>query len=326
MTANVTRRRLVLALIIGGLLPRGSWAGGRSRPVRIGALSASWGPTPQMAGMRDLLLERGYREVGDFDIGVRFTQGDLSALGEAARQLLAFPVDMLFTSGSDAARAAKQATATIPIVFTGPIGDPVRAGLVQTYGRPGGNVTGVTDLDLDLCPKRLELLREMVPGLKRALFPFDSADDYSVVMARTYSEAGRRLGVGVVDKPCRTTAEARWVVAASRRDVQAIVVPSSLSFNIPGVVLDATLEKPIPTMFNAAFWAEKGALASYGPDLYVSGRQAGRLVEKIMSGVPPADIPVEANPKIEFTINRKTAQILRLSLPLGVVNRADRLL
>ena len=86
------------------------------------------------------------------------------------------------------------------------------------------------------------------------------------------------------------------------------------------------LEKPIPTIFNAAFWAEKGALASYGPDFYDSGRQAGRLVEKIISGIAPADIPVEANPKIEFTINRKTAQALKLSLPQGVVQRADRLI
>ena len=143
-------RKLGIILVVagGGLLSPGADAADRSGPILIGALTESWGPSPSMAGLRDGLLELGYRENEQFVIGVRFTQGDLSALPAAARELVEQGVHILFTSGPVSAQAARMATTQIPIVFGGGGGNPVAQGLVQSFARPGGNITGVADLHL----------------------------------------------------------------------------------------------------------------------------------------------------------------------------------
>jgi len=135
-----------------------------TKPVRIGVLTDSWGPTPGVVGLRDGLKERGYHENQDFVIGVRFTQGDIAALPQAARELVEQGIDILFTTNPAPAKAAQMATSRIPIVFYG-TGDPIGLGLIQSFARPGGNITGVTDLDLELDSKRLEIFKEMIRDL-----------------------------------------------------------------------------------------------------------------------------------------------------------------
>ena len=206
------------------------------------------------------------------------------------------------------------ATTRIPIVFAA-VGDPVGLGLIQSFARPGGNITGVTDGDLELSPKRLELFNEMIPGLKRVLFPYDPADAYAMAAGSMYRDAARQLGIVLVEQPMRTQEEARATLAQVRQaEVDGIVSRPDLSLNIPGFVLEAAVQRAIPTMFDAAFLVERGGLVSYGPDLYESGRQAARLVDKILKGEDPAEIPVEANPKIEFAINLKVAKALKLTI------------
>src|SRR6266487_3598554 len=168
----------------------------RTRPFLIGALNASWGPTPQVVGLRDGLLALGYRENEQFVIGVRFTQGNLPALPAAARQLVQDGVDVIFADHDDAAKAAQQATTQIPIVFA-TVGDPVGFGLIHTFARPGGNITGVADLHLELGPKRLEVFREIIPGLQRVLFPYHATDVYATAEARELRTAAHRLGIGL---------------------------------------------------------------------------------------------------------------------------------
>jgi putative ABC transport system substrate-binding protein len=219
------------------------------------------------------------------------------------------------------------ATNRIPIVFAAVVGDPVELGLVQSFARPGGNITGVTDADLELSAKRLEIFREMLPGLKRLLLPYDPNDAYAAKAARAYRDAARQLGVALLERPLRTEEEARTTLSGLRKaEVDGIVAPSSLSLNIPGLVLDATSQRAIPSMFNGGFFVERGGLVSYGPDFYESGRQAARLVEKILKEEDPGRIPVEANPKIELAINRKTAKALKLAIPASVQQRANRLI
>jgi putative ABC transport system substrate-binding protein len=162
---------IIVFLLMGGtLLARDVDAADRARPARIGVLTSAWGPTPQVVGLRDGLLELGYREDEDFVLGIRFTPGDLTALPTAARELVQYGVDMLIADEDAPARALQRATTQMPVVFLA-VGDPVGLGLVQSFARPGGNITGVTDLSLDLVPKRLEVFRELVPGLQRVLFP-----------------------------------------------------------------------------------------------------------------------------------------------------------
>lgn len=265
---------LVLLTLSSGLLTHGASAAERSRPIRIGALTTSWGPTPEMAALRDRLLELGYHERDDFVLGVRFTQGDNAALLHAAQQLVAYDVDLIFAVGHTlVVQAAQKATTRIPIVFAA-VSDPVEAGLIQSFARPGSNTTGVSDLDLELVPKRLEVFREMIPGLQRVLFPYDPADPVHLLEAQALRSAAHRLGIVLMEKPLRTEEEAKTVLAEIKPDVvDGILAPRCCSLNIPGFILETASPKSLPTMFQQVFWVEQGALASYGPDYYASGRQ-----------------------------------------------------
>jgi len=314
-------------LLSSGLVTGDIDAEERAQPIKIGVLTSSWGPTPMTVGLRDGLLELGYRENEQFVIGVRFTQGDLTALPAAARELVQYGVDIIFASEDSPAKAAQMATTRIPIVFS-QVSDPVGQGLIQSFARPGGNITGVTDLQGELGPKRLELFHEIVPSLKRVLYPYDAADTAVVAEAIAYREAARRLRIELVEKPVRTEEEAQVTLAQiSKGEVDGILTPISASLNIPGFILEASSQRAIPTMFGgAAFWVERGALAGYGPDFHETGRQAARLMDKILKGADPAEIPVEVNPKIEFAINLKVAKALGLTIAPEVLYRADRII
>jgi putative ABC transport system substrate-binding protein len=301
-------------------------AQGRARPVRIGGLTVSWGWTPGFVGLREGLLELGYREGEDFVIGVRFTGGDVAGFEAAARDLLTQGADILVAGEGDSALAALAATTQIPIVMiTG--GDPVRRGLAHSYARPGGNLTGVTDLDLELAAKRLEMFRQIVPGLRRVLFAYDSADRYSGAEAAAYRDGAHRLGLTLVERPIRGRVAAEALFSQLQRgEVDGMLGPNSLTSNIPGLVLEAASRLAVPSMFMGSFYVERGGLANYGPNWHASGRQAARLVDKIIKGIKPATIPIEVSSKIEFAINLKTAKVLGLTIPREVLYQADRII
>lgn len=312
---------LVVALIVSD-----GFAAGLSKPVRIGVLTDSWGPTPGVMGLRDGLEQFGYRENRDFMIGVRFTQGDITALPAAARELIQHGADILFTNNPGPAKAAQMATNRIPVIFYG-AGDPVGLGLIRSFARPGGNVTGIIDLDLELDSKRLEIFKEMIPALRRVLFPYDPAEAFSVAQTKVYRQAAGSLGIVLIEKPLRTKAEAEATFAAIQKNqVNGIVAPRSLSLNIPGLALEATSRQKIPTMFFGPWYVENGGLASYGPDFYESGRMAARLVDKILQGAKTAEIPVEVNNKIEFVVNLKVAQALGVKIAPDALYRATRVI
>jgi putative tryptophan/tyrosine transport system substrate-binding protein len=318
-----------MVLLVSGVLLGGpTHAAERTRPIRIGALTESWGPTQSIVGLRDGLLELGYREHEQFVLGVRFTQGDLAALPTAARELVQLGVDLLFASDVPAAKAAQLATSDVPIVFCGLGGNPVEMGLIQSFARPGGNITGVVNLEVDLGPKRLEVFRELVSGLHRILFPYDPTEASIVAAARGYRDAARRLGLVLVEQPVRTLAEAQATLAQVRKDeVDGILQPPHIAWNIPGFIVETARQHGIPTMSDDVFWAEQGGgLASYGPDTYASGQQAVRLVDKILKGAKPAELPVETNAKIEFVINLKVAKALGLTIDPVVLFQANRLI
>jgi putative ABC transport system substrate-binding protein len=291
-------------------------------------LTESWGPTPAIIGLRDGLVELGYRENQDFVLGVRFTAGSAEELPRAARQLVERGADVLVTGGGGAseARALQQATQSIPVVFMSG-SDPVGEKLVQSFARPGGNVTGVADLDVELAPKRLELFQGMVPGLKRVLFPYDGSDPYVVAQLDRHREAARRLGLTLIERPVRTQGEAQQVLGSVKRgDVDGIFSPRFLSLNIPGFIIEAGLKQSIPTMLHASFFVEQGGLASYAANLHEVGRHAARLVDRIIKGARPSDVPVEQATRFELVINMKTARLLGLAIPQAILLRADRLI
>jgi len=322
-------RLLVLAitLAIHGLIGGTAEAQRAARPVQIGALTESWGPTPAIIGLRDGLQALGYREDKDFTIGVRFTQGESAELLAAARELVRGGADIIVTTeGGNSARAAQMATDRIPIVFIGG-GDPVELGLVKSLARPGGNLTGIASLDVELAPKRLEIFRELVPGLKRVLLVYDATHKHAAEQLEPYCAAARSLGLTLVERPVRSQEEAGAVISGLRRgDVDGIFAPRVLSLNIPGFIVATSAKGTFPTMFQAAFFAERGGLASYGATDGDLGRLAARLVDRILKGAKPADLPVEQPTKFELVINVKTAKALGLTIPQSLLHRADRLI
>lgn len=317
---------LGLLLMSRGLLPASTSAAEHARPFLIGVLTPSWGSTPMTAGLRDGLLALGYREHEQFDIGVRFTQGNITALPAAAQDLVQYGVDLIIAEGTEAAKVAQSVSKRLPIVFTG-ASDPVGLGLIHSFARPGGHITGVTELRTELSPKRLELFRKMLPGLQRVFYLYNPRSAASVESASVYREAAHRLAIELREQPVQTEAEAQTLLAQVRPGgMDGIVQPPSIILNIPGFILETAVQRGIPAMFDDVSYVERGALASYGPDLYESGRQAARLVDKILTGASPAEIPVEVNNKIEFTINLKTANALGLTIPPEVLYRAARII
>jgi putative ABC transport system substrate-binding protein len=324
---NVTWWRslnVVLLMLSISLLLSGVSHAERRRPIRIGALTESWGPTPQVLGLRDGLEALGYRENEDFFLGVRFTQGDMTTLPDAARELIQQGVDLIFTNADPATQAAQQATDRIPIVFGGSL-DPVAMGFIKSFARPGGNITGVADLALRLGPKRLQVFSELVPDLRRVLLPYDANNRFSVMSLQTFRDAARRLGITLVEKAVSSRQEVRDLLSRlSKDEVDGILAPNYISLNIPGVVMETAVKSGIPAIFDGTFYVEHGALASYGPDFYQSGRLAARLVDQILKGKKPADMPVEVNSQIVFAINLKTAKALGLTIAPQVLFQADK--
>lgn len=319
---------LALGMVVAAQSPMARVAEAQPRRlVKIGALTESWGPTPAIIGLRDGLQELGYRENQDFAIGVRFVQGNLAELPEAARALTRQGVDIIVTSGGDhSTRAAQQATTKIPIVFLEGT-DPVSAGFVKSLARPGGNITGIADLEFELVPKGLEIFRELVPGLKRVLLVYDATNDVAVSRLKVHRDAAQRLGLKLVERPVRTEDEARAAISEIKKsEVDGIFSPRLLSQNIPGLILEIAPKRAIPTMFETPFYVERTGLASYGADKYALGSQAARQVDKILKGAKPGDIPVEQATKFVLAINLKTAQALGITIPQSVLLRADRLI
>src|SRR5262245_36086789 len=266
---------LCVILVAGGLGLQGAHAAERASPLRIGVLTASWGPTPQVMGLRDGLRDLGYRDPEHFVLGIRFTQGDTAALAAAARTFVQEGADLLFADADAAAKAAQLATTRVPIVFAS-VADPLGTGLVHSFASPGGNVTGVTDLGLELSPKRLEIFREVIPDLRRVLYLYAATDASSRAALTLYREAASALGLVLVAQAVRSEEEAQATLAQIQKGaVDGILAPPSLAFNLPGAILTAAAQRGLPTMFSlhGRFLVEHGASLAMGP---IPMPQAGR--------------------------------------------------
>ncbi|MDH3598823.1 MAG: ABC transporter substrate-binding protein [Candidatus Tectomicrobia bacterium] len=310
---------IILAVCLSTSHP--SWAE-PARLFRIGVLTAAWGKPPHVQGLLDGLGELGYREDHDFVLGIRFTRGKRQDLERAAFDLVEAQSDLIVTTSIVTTQAVQRATTQIPIVFTG-VEDPVGSGLIHSYAQPGGNITGISTLDIILAPKRLEVFQDLIPTLKRVLYVYDPTDVYPTMAEGLLKQAAHRLGIELVVRTVETEADVHTLFSqVDQLEVDGILSATCCVLNIAGSILE--LHQKIPTMFHTAeFWIEHGALASYGPNTYISGRQSAHIVEKIMKGANPATIPVEANSNIQFIINLKTAQILGIDIPPKVLVRAN---
>jgi putative ABC transport system substrate-binding protein len=292
------------------------------RPVRIGVLNEAWSaghPTVEgfKAGLRDLGLVEG-RDVA-FDI--RFTEGKPEAMPAAAEGLLKAGVDLILTSQEAATQAAKNATTSVPIVFTS-VGDPVAAGIVANLAQPGANVTGVSSLHTELVAKRLQVLKTLAPGIRRVWLIYYGADLSTTPMIGHALDAAPRLKLELVPRGGLDAEELKRVLGQLRRG-DAVLAPDGSSLDIPLAVLEQSLALRIPAIFATALWVGYGGLVSYGPDSYTEGVQAAALAAKILKGVRPQDLPVEGADRIDLAVNLKTSELLGLTVPRKILLRAD---
>lgn len=292
---------------------------------RIGVLNEAWAPNhPAVEGLKAGLKQLGFEDGSNVLFDIRFTEGSPRILPKAAAALLAGKVDVIFTSGEAATQSARGATQTIPIVFT-LVGDPVAAGIVREVARPGGNLTGVSGLATQLTSKRLEVLKELDPTIRRVWAIYAAEDPSSIAAVRKAQESASLLRLELETRPVRTPEELAGALKAVRPG-DALLPPESATLDIPAQMLRLSLSGRALAVFPSAFWVGYGALASYGSEYYAEGVQAARLVAKILRGARPQDLPVEGANKIELALNLKTAKALGLTIPQSVLIRADRVI
>jgi putative ABC transport system substrate-binding protein len=312
---------LALGLVVAPLAA----AQPRPKVPRIGIL----GRTPGSAGsFLQALRDLGYHEGQTMAIESRWIEGQLDHLPELAGELVRLQPDLIVAISHRVAMAAKAATATIPIVFF-QVNDPVGVGLVGSLAHPGANVTGVSLQGLDLIGKRLQLLKETLPGLAHVAYLRNPTEPYSAAYWREVRGAARALGVNLlfpleVRRPDEFE-EAFAELARLHPDV-VLVEPNSLNWAYRRRIAAFTAERWLPTMSGETGFAEAGNLMSYGPNLPDHVHRAAVLVDKILKGAKPADLPLEQPTKFELVINLKTAQALGLTIPPSILFQATEVI
>src|SRR5215510_13174897 len=325
--------KLGLAVVAVSLLaaPLGS-AQQAAKISKIGMISTTSLEHPQArAGLdqfKRALEELGYVEGRNFVIENRSAEGRVERYPALAAELVRLKVDIIVVFSTPSARAARQATATIPIVVP-TMQDPVRDGLIASLARPGGNVTGLTFLGSELIAKRLALLKEALPGTSRLAVlwhPGGIAERTGQEMVKEAEAAGRRLGIQLqlVRVEASKDLDGAFSSMTRGRADALIPLPSPMLFAERQRIVDLAARHRMPAMYMAREFVDLGGLMSYGPSQSDLIRRSATYVDKLLRGAKPADLPVEQPNKYEFVINLKTAKALRLTIPAVVAQRADQ--
>ena len=322
------RRVLLTATAVAALSSEPMRAQQKARPV-IGFLgSGSPGPSaPFVAAFRQGLGEEGHVEGQNMAIEYRYAEGHEDRPSALAADLVGRKVDVIVAAGGPASRAAKEASQTIPIVFTIG-GDPVATGLVASLSRPGGNVTGVTWLAVELMSKRLELMSELVPQARAIALLVNPASRQTERVVRDVQEGPRPRGVQL---PLLKAGSESEVDAAFASLVQGpagalVVQPEPFLNSRRQQIVALAARHAVPAIYPLREYATAGGLISYGPSLTAVYRQAGIYTGRILKGAKPAELPVVQPTKFELVINMKTANALGLTIPPSILARADEVI
>jgi putative ABC transport system substrate-binding protein len=320
-------RRRAFLLAAGALAAPFGAEGQSTRVPRIGVVIFSTTYAATVEGLRAGLKELGVTEGRDVALEIFDAKGDAKAIEEVARRFERERAALIYCITTSATTAVKRATTAIPVVFC--VGfDPIATGLVESFAKPGGRLTGVHYLTADLTAKRLELLKDMMPKLARAVTfynPANPAAQHSVRMAR---EAGKKLGIQLIERQVRSEPEIRAALAALKPgEADAIFfVPDAMVTSQSQLIIDRAKAIRLPTMVWDQTIAERGALVSYGVDIREIGRHSAKYVQRILAGARPGDLPVENVTRLAFVLNRRTAQELGLAVPPAMLVRFDRVI
>ncbi len=293
----------------------------------LGTGSPSFYGPSYFAAFRQGLSDAGYVEGKNVAIEYRWADRSLDRLPALATDLVGRGVDVIAAQGAPAIWAAKAATSTIPIVFTG-ANDPVAAGFVASLGRPGGNITGPSLMETELMPKRLQLLSELVPRAKVIALLVNPNNPTAERAIHDVQEAARAKGLQLAVAKASTEAEIDAAFASvMQRQVGALLIGSDAFFNSRREQLAAlTARYAVPAIFQWREFAAAGGLASYGPSNIGLWRQTGTYVGRILAGAKPADLPVEQPMRFELVVNLRTAKALGLTVPPSILARANEVI
>jgi len=276
---------------------------------------------------REAMRDLGYSEGQNVKYELRTDETEPARLAEAAKELASIPVDVIAAYGSPPSQAAQAATQTIPIVMFG-VGDPVRAGLVASLAHPGGNVTGPSFLGPDLGPKRLQLLKQVIPSLVRVALLFNPNNATNIITRDEIETATRDLGISLVQVEARTVADLDTNLRgllSQRPDALIMTVDAIFNSQISKII-DFLESNRIPGIFAAREYVLAGGLMSYGPNLPNLFRLSATYVHKILQGSKPSDLPVEQPTKFDLVLNLKTAKTLGVKFPQTLLATADEVI
>jgi putative ABC transport system substrate-binding protein len=298
---------------------------------RVGFLSPSSLSEPRtpryLEAFRQGLRELGYVEGQSIAIELRWAEGKYDRLPALAAELVRLQVNVIVTYSEPAIRAAKQATERIPIVMAA-VADPVASGFVASLARPGGNITGISNMRLDLTGKQLELLREVVPKVSRVAILGNAAIIDNTLQVRHAQDAARALGMRLQPLLVRSPGEIDPAFAAMTTEGAGalIVLVDTMLLDSQSRIADLAVRWRLPMVFSQVDQAEAGGLMAYGPSVHSRFRRSATYVDKILKGAKPADLPVEQPTKFELVINMKTAKALGLTIPQTLLLRADEVI
>ena len=318
--------RPVAAVLLLLIAPLAGDAQPLAKFARIGVLTLAVAPsTPLAEAFRQGLREHGYVEGQNLAFEYRYAEGRADRLPALAAELVRLKVDVIVTESNMAALAAKRATETIPIVMA-IAGDPVKAGVVGSLARPGGNVTGLTLMHPELSGKRLQLLKEAVPRIALVAVIWNPTDPAAVDFLRETEVAARSLGLRLHVIEARAPAEldAAFKAVADARPSAFFTLPGGMFQDNQTRILEFAKKNRLPGVFPNRVFVEAGGLISYGPNLAASSRRAAAFVDKLLKGAKPADLPIEQPTTFELVINLKTARALGLTIPASVLVWADQ--
>ena len=325
-------RRTFIASMTGGLLaaPRVAEAQPAGRVYRIGLLDYSARDPARQAwwnAFRLRMRELGYVEGQNVTFEPRWAQGEDNQLPKLAAELVGLKVDVIVTGGTNAALAAKRATATIPIV-TATGSDLVAVGLVASLRQPGGNVTGMTTINSELAAKRLEFLRIVAPRATHIAILWDERSPALRFAVPETEAAAKTAGVTIHSVPVRSPAEieAAFATVVRGRAGALIIVPGPMFFSHHKRLAELAVKHRLPTIDGPREFVEAGVLLGYAADIPDLFRRAATFVDKILKGAKPGDLPVEQPTKFELVINLKTAKALGLTIPQSLLGRADEVI
>ena len=302
-------------------------------PVKVARVAMALGGSPdglkyRVEGFLQGMHELGYVEGRNLHIDYRYTGGDPARRVPVADEVVRLKPEVIVVSSTGLADALKRATSTIPIVV-GNAGDLVGTGVIASLARPGGNVTGSTDMAADLAPKRLELIKEFVPDLKRLGVILHGIGSFSdAAELKQLEAAGRRLGISVQLRSVREAKDFEGAYAAlvAAKANAVMIIQGAFTFQHNKQLSALAARHQLPSVCEESVWSENGCLISYSPDKAHSFRRAAVFVDKILKGARPADLPVEQPTRFEMAVNLRTAKALGLTVPQTVLVRADKII